>query len=77
MEQVLEAIYRRGVFTPLRPLTLPEEQRVTIILQFPIQEKSGETLAAWRQVYAGFSEESVAEVEAIALDRSHFMRGEA
>jgi predicted DNA-binding antitoxin AbrB/MazE fold protein len=77
MEQVLEAIYRNGVFTPLQPLSLSEEQRVTIILQLPTQEKPEETLAAWRQVYAGFSEESVAEIEGIALDRSHFMREEA
>ncbi len=77
MEQVVEAIYRKGVFTPLRPLTLPDEQRVTIVLRFPAQEKPEETLAAWRQVYAGLPEESVAEIERIASDRSHFMREEA
>jgi predicted DNA-binding antitoxin AbrB/MazE fold protein len=73
MEQVLEAIYRGGVFRPLEPLALPDNQRVVITLQLPAQERPGEALAAWRQVYAGLSDEDVAEVEDIALDRSHFM----
>jgi hypothetical protein len=31
-------------------------------------------LAAWRQVYAGLSDEDIATVEAIVLDRSRFSR---
>lgn len=31
-------------------------------------------LEAWHQVYEGFSDEEIAEVEAIALNRSRFSR---
>jgi hypothetical protein len=31
-------------------------------------------LAAWQRVYAGLSDEDIAEVEKIALDRSRFLR---
>ena len=31
-------------------------------------------LAAWHEVYEGLSEDDVAEVEAMALDRSRFSR---
>jgi hypothetical protein len=33
-------------------------------------------LEAWHQVYAGLWEEEIAEVEAIARDRDHFLREE-
>ena len=34
-------------------------------------------LAAWHEVYAGLSDDEVAEVEAIALRRYPFSRGDA
>jgi len=34
-------------------------------------------IEAWHRVYEGLSEEEVAEVEAIALNRSHFLKQEA
>ncbi len=37
-------------------------------------EESGAKLAAWHEVYEGLSEDEVAEVEAMALDRSRFSR---
>lgn len=76
MERVLEAIYQNGAFTPLEPLNLPEHQHVVITIHLPAPEEPDEALVAWQQVYAGLSEEDVAEVEHIALDRSHFMRQE-
>jgi hypothetical protein len=42
----------------------------------PIVESPDETLAAWHQVYEGCGEEESAQIEAIALDRSRFMRQE-
>ena len=75
MEQVmeLEAVYRRGVLKPLKPLGLPENQQVLITLRLPAAEKPEDVLAAWQGVYAGLSAMEVAAVESIALDRSHFM----
>lgn len=34
-------------------------------------------LAAWHEVYEGLSDEEIAEVEAIALRRNGFFRGDA
>lgn len=34
-------------------------------------------LAAWHEVYEGFSDEEIAEVEAIVLRRNNFFRGDA
>lgn len=39
----IEAIYRHGVFEPLGPVDLPEEQRV----QLSIEPAGGLTLGAW------------------------------
>ena len=39
----------------------------------PAEKKAANTLAAWHQVYEGLSDDDVSEVEAIALDRVHFM----
>ena len=76
MERTLPAVYEHGVLTPLEPLDLPERQRVIITIHGPAPESPDETLKAWHRVYEGLSEEEVAQVEAIALDRSRFMRQE-
>ena len=73
MEQVLEVIYRDGAFMPLKPPGLPENQRLKITLHLPAEKRVTDTLAAWQQVYAGLSDTDVTEVEAIVLDREHFM----
>jgi len=69
----LEAVYRRGVLKPLKPLDLPENQQVMIMVRLPAQAKQEGALAAWQEVYAGLSEAEVAAVEVIALDRNHFI----
>jgi predicted DNA-binding antitoxin AbrB/MazE fold protein len=69
----LKAVYHEGVLRPLKPLELPENQQVTITVRLPGEETPADTLAGWRAVYAGLSEADVTEIEAIALDRSHFM----
>ena len=77
MEQVVEAIYENGVFTPLEPLDLPERQRLLITIRLPAAEDPDQALKAWQQVYEGLSEQEVAEIESISLDRDHFMRQES
>ena len=46
MEQVIEAVYKSGVLTPLQPLDLPEHQRVIITIQVPVPENAEATLAS-------------------------------
>lgn len=72
MDKIIEAVYRNGVLEPLEPLDLPEDQHVTITIHLPASEEPEEALEAWHRVYAGLSEEEVAEVEHIARDRSRF-----
>ena len=76
MERTLPAVYEHGVLRPQEPLDLPEYQRVIITIHGPAPESPAETLEAWLHVYEGLSEDEVAQVEAIALDRSRFMRPE-
>lgn len=78
MTRRVEAVYEQGVLRPLEPLALPEGQHVTVTIdeEEPAVETPEEALRAWQQVYAGLSEEEIAEIEAIALDRSNFMRPE-
>ena len=74
MTQTIEAIYEDGVLKPLTPLELPEHQRVTLNIQ-PLESLSpDEILELAHQVYEGLLDEEVDEIEAIALDRSNFMR---
>ena len=76
MARAVEAIHENGTLKPLEVLDLPEHQRVRITIHEPIVESPDETLAAWHQVYDGCGEEEIAQIEAIALDRSRFMRQE-
>ncbi len=73
MDHVLEAIYESGVLKPLESLNLPEHQRVVITIHLPPIENPLTELERWQQVYAGLSDEDLAAIEAIALDRTHFM----
>lgn len=74
----VDAIYEGGVLKPLKPLDLGEGRRVSLTIEEEaIQtETPEESLKAWQEVYAGLSEEDVAEVESIALDRGNFMSPE-
>lgn len=72
--KVLEAVYEEGVLKPLQDPELDEHQRVVIELRPSSSEKvASNRLQAWQEVYEGLSDEDVAEVEQIALDRSRFM----
>lgn len=76
MERTLPAVYEHGVLKPQEPLELLEHQRVIITIHGPAPENPNETLDAWQRVYEGLSEDEITQVEAIALDRSRFMRQE-
>jgi predicted DNA-binding antitoxin AbrB/MazE fold protein len=73
MERVLEAIYESGVFRPLESVDLPEHQQVILSIHPLSVEHADTELEAWQQVYSGLSDQDIAEMEAIALDRSRFM----
>ncbi len=76
MDHVLEAIYENGVFKPQGTINLPEHQRVTLTVH-PLVENPNTELEAWQPVYAGLSDQDIAEIEDMAVDRSRFMRQEA
>jgi predicted DNA-binding antitoxin AbrB/MazE fold protein len=77
MSLIFEAIYENGVLKPLQDPGLLEHERVVVNVERTEGENASSQLAAWREVYSGLSESDIAEVEAIALDRSHFFRRES
>jgi len=74
MTKVLEAIYEGGVLRPLGDLGLAEHQRVLVEVRLPAEADPDSQLAEWHRVYEGLSDAEIAEVEAVALDRSRFFR---
>ena len=82
--QAAEAIYDGDTLRLHKPLPLDQQQRVWVIVM-PIGEPAqpvdetrtaGDILVLAAQVYEGLSSEDMAEVERLALDRSHFFSGE-
>jgi predicted DNA-binding antitoxin AbrB/MazE fold protein len=74
MTRVLEAVFEGGVLRPLEDPGLEEHQRVVVEIRLPTESAATSKLEGWHRVYEGLSEAEIAEVEAIALDRSHFFR---
>ncbi len=74
MTRTLEAVYEGGVLKPLEDPGLEENQRVLLEIRTEPTEERSSAIAAWHRVYEGLSEDEIAEVEAIALDRSRFSR---
>ena len=74
MNQTIDAIYENGVLRPLQKIDIPEHQRVSITIDTSKKHAPEEILHLAEQVYSGFSEEEIAEIEKIALERSHFFR---
>jgi predicted DNA-binding antitoxin AbrB/MazE fold protein len=72
--RVFEAVYEDGVLKPLQDPGLPEHHRFSVRVQELGEMQAAADLAAWHQVYAGLSNEDIATVEEIALDRSRFSR---
>lgn len=76
MGQVLEAVFEKGTFTPVEAVQLPEGQRVSLSVE-PLAMTRAEAdayLRDWRELLEGLSEEEVADLEAVVLDRSPFSR---
>jgi len=76
MDRVVEAIYEQGTLKLLEALDLPEHQRVRITIHEVSPESPDAMLDAWHQVYAGLTDEEIAQIETLSLDRRHFMRQE-
>jgi len=74
MTRLVEAIYEGGVLKPLRDPGLDEHQRVVMEIRLPSESAAESELVEWHRVYEGLSVDDIAEVEAIALDRSRFSR---
>jgi len=74
MGRVLEAIYEDGVLKPLEAPGLSERQRVKLELLDTSFDTVDKHLAAWHDLYKGFSDAEVEEIETIVLDRSNFMK---
>jgi len=74
MSQILEAIYENGVLRPLEKLDLEEQQRVRVELHDDSFGDVKEHLKAWHELYEGFTDEEVAEIDSIVLDRASFMK---
>ena len=53
---------------------MAEHHRFSVQVQELGAGDPGSELAAWHEVYEGLSEDDIAEVEAMALDRSRFSR---
>jgi len=71
---LLEAIYENGVLKPLQEPNLKEHQRVLLEIRGEPPSDASTVLRDWQRVYEGLSEDEIAAVEAIALDRDHFLR---
>jgi predicted DNA-binding antitoxin AbrB/MazE fold protein len=72
--RVFEAVFEDGVLKPLQDPGLAEHHRFSVQVQELGTGDPGSGLAAWHEVYDGLSEGDIAEVEAMALDRSRFSR---
>ena len=71
MTQVLDAIFEKGAFRPLKSPSpvIMEGQKVRLVVE---ADAPNDMLALAAQVYAGLTEQEIDEVERIALDRSAF-----
>jgi len=71
-KETLEAIYENAVFRPLKLPKITEGQQVRLIVEETSRMRTEDILNLAAQVYQGLSEEEIAEIEKIALDRRNF-----
>lgn len=76
MTRVIDAIYEQGMLKPLEALDLVEHQRVRLTIHELGEESPDEQLDAWQGVYDGLTDEEIVQIEAVAFDRTHFLRQE-
>ena len=62
---------------PLEQLLLVERLMSVLKREWVAREIPVTSLQTWQNVYAGLSEQDIADVERIALDRSNFMSQES
>lgn len=74
MRQIIKARYHDGILQPLEPLTLADETEVQVTVETAPAVSAEEILQCAARVYQGLTNQEVAQVETIALDRQHFFR---
>ncbi|HHP7245359.1 MAG TPA: antitoxin family protein [Elainellaceae cyanobacterium] len=72
MQQIVEAVYENGIFRPLKIPELSEGQEVQLIIQSKNKIQPDQMLKLASEVYQGFSDKQIEEIEEIALDRRSF-----
>jgi len=77
MKRIVEAVFRGGVFRPLRKIRMSEGKRVKVSWEESGKDGLHPLLEMAAEVYRGLSADDLAEVEKIALDRRGFAKGRA
>lgn len=74
MTKYLNAVYENGTFRPTgdAEITLPDGARVRLTVEPISQNVEENVLDLAAKVYAGLSDEDVAGIERIAMDRTSF-----
>ncbi len=72
MKETLDAIYKNGVFRPLKPPTMLDGLKVRLVVETPPESSTEDLLGLAAKVYDGLSDEQIEEIEKIALDRKDF-----
>lgn len=72
MTQTVDAVYQNGSFRLLRPKDVPLREGQNVRITIDAEESNGEILALAANVYEGLSQDKIAEIEDVALDRDTF-----
>jgi predicted DNA-binding antitoxin AbrB/MazE fold protein len=69
MQQTINAVYKDGVFKPLKRLKISNGQKAKITLETFSKSIPDELLDLAGQVYDGLSEKQIDDIEQIAFNR--------
>lgn len=72
MTQTVDAVYQNGSFRLLRPKDVPLREGQNVRLTIDSDEHGEDVLALATEVYEGLSQDEIAEIEDVALDRDTF-----
>jgi predicted DNA-binding antitoxin AbrB/MazE fold protein len=72
MKQAVDAVYENGVFKPLKSPSLSDGQLVRLEIETALETSCDDLLELAAKVYEGLSDQQIAEVEKIVLDRRDF-----
>ena len=72
----LPAVYENGTFRLMNNTQVPLKDGSRVLLSYDSEPLQGrpDILALAARVFEGLSDEDIAEVERIALDRTHFFK---